>query len=246
MILFYVFVTGHWVAGREHFLSAGKIFSPFWELAICGLGRGAGADWWGMVGSYARWIVSSSHYGRCRHLDQDQLLMLQPNQPTRPMDLKKKRNNQNKKNWSRASNIRFTSLKNNQNISIFSAVANSHHHLVVNSLCLLGSINPLLFPAESPDYGKHSAGIPILCQSCPQIFSRLSKAIPAGKCSKSIMSMWWHRKETVSETDILETGIYSRVNKLCSVRTMYSVVYFKSGDFMSGDLKLIRGKKGGN
>ena len=36
LILFYIFVTGHWVAGRERFRAGGKIFSPFWELAICG------------------------------------------------------------------------------------------------------------------------------------------------------------------------------------------------------------------
>ena len=78
LILFHIFVTGHWVAGREHFLAGGKIFSPFWELAICGWAWWAGADWGGMVGSYARWIVSSRHYGRCRHLDRDQLLMLKP------------------------------------------------------------------------------------------------------------------------------------------------------------------------
>ena len=42
--------------------------------------------------------------------------------------------------------------------------------LVVNSLCLRKSINPVLFPPESPDYGKHTAGIPILCQSSHQIF----------------------------------------------------------------------------
>ena len=36
LILFHIFVTGHWVAGRERFRAGGKIFSPFWELAICG------------------------------------------------------------------------------------------------------------------------------------------------------------------------------------------------------------------
>ena len=45
----------------------------------------------------------------------------------------------------------------------------------MNSLSLLGSINPLLFPTESPDYVNHSAGIPILCQSCRQIFLQKPK-----------------------------------------------------------------------
>ena len=51
--------------------------------------------------------------------------------------------------------------------------------LVVNSLCLRKSINPVLFPPESPDYGKHTAGIPILCQSSHQIFL-LYKGIHGG------------------------------------------------------------------
>ena len=116
-------------------------------------------------GSYARWIVSSRHYGRCRHLDRDQLLILQPNRPTRPVNLQKR---------CQTGKSHVLCVLSRTFFVTFKIVKKQNHHqtpfLVVNSLCLRKSINPVLFPPESPDYGKHTAGIPILCQSSHQIF----------------------------------------------------------------------------
>ena len=164
LILFYIFVTGHWVAGRERFRAGGKIFSPFWELAICGRvwwAEQTGGGWSAVMpdGSYQADIMedvaiwTGTNFSSCNQTDPHVLWTC------------KKRCQTGKSHVLCVLSRTF--------FVTFKIVKKQNHHqtpfLVVNSLCLLGSINPVLFPAESPDYGKHSVGIPILCQSRHQI-----------------------------------------------------------------------------
>ena len=148
----------------------GKIFSPFWELAICA-GARLGVDrCWGMGavmpdGSYQADIMedvaiwTATNFSCC-NLDN----------PRRGKICKENytSNHVQKHMWARFSWEILILTKKSLDVCPNSLVV--PNPLVVNSLCLRKSINPVLFPPESPDYGKHTAGIPILCQSSHQIF----------------------------------------------------------------------------
>ena len=96
----------------------------------------------------------------------------------------------------------------------FCFVQTATTNLVVNSLSLLGSINPVLFPAESPDYVKHSAGIPILCQSCLQIFLQKPNISPKAKIFSRILTERFYKYKHSAGIPILCQScrqIFSRI-----------------------------------
>ena len=159
LILFSIFVAGHWVAGRKHFRVV-KYFPHFENWPFVGSA-------WGWDGRQlcpmdrikpTLWKMSPFGPGPTSH---------PATKPTHTSCELAKKDVKLESHMYSVYWVDFFSVT-------FKIVKKQNHHqtpfLVVNSLCLLGSINPVLFPAESPDYGKHSVGIPILCQSRHQIF----------------------------------------------------------------------------